>query len=44
MELVNDFVEVVSERENKDQPMMPTTIFAEYKGSEEPTKMVKMKV
>jgi hypothetical protein len=44
IELLNDFVEVVSDLANIDQPMTPMTIFTGYKGSDDPTRIVKMNV
>ena len=44
MELDSDLAEVVNERANKVQPMIPMMIFTGYIGSLDPTRMVKMKV
>jgi pyridoxal/pyridoxine/pyridoxamine kinase len=44
IELLNDFVEVVSDLANIDHPIMPRMIFTGYRGSEDPTRIVKMKV
>jgi hypothetical protein len=44
IEPLKDFVEVVNDLANIDQPMMPMTIFTGYKGSDDPTRIVKMKV
>jgi len=44
IELLSDFVEEVSDLAKRDQPMIPVISFTGYNGSDEPTKMVKMKV
>ena len=44
MELLKDLAEVVSDLANIVQPIIPTTIFTGYNGSEEPTRIVKIKV
>ena len=40
-EFVNDFAELVTEREKRLQPMTPSTTFAAYSGSLDPTNIVK---